>query len=760
MVATEPREMRSIGQRLKRTDAPKKLTGQERFTGDLRLPGMLYARLVGSPYAHARINGIDTSAALAIPGVAAVLLAGDLPVKGGENPLVSEEAIYNGQPLAIVLAESEAIAEDAVLLVDIDAEPLDPVTSIEEGTREGGPQTRHSAAYVDEAEARLHNSDAAEHEVEDLGANITNTVDYHRGDIAKGFVDADQVVELTIRSEQVHQGYIEPQVAMVAPGPLGKLDVYTSTQGMFVAQSKVAQAIGLEMDEVEVHSMPVGGAFGGKFGLIEAMVALAAVAVNRPVMLQFTRMEDFLAANPAPACEIRIKLGGTSDGFITALQSDLTFLAGIAPSSPLGIAAILVGGYYRFPNLEITGREVISNRPKSGAYRAPGAQQASLAIEAAIDELARALGKDPMEFRLQNCAVEGDERPNGGAWPRIGLKETLTAIQNHPMWQERETIRQRGHGIGIGVGGWPGGLEPATAVCRLDADGKLTMMLGSVDLNGTNTGFTQIAAEALGLDAEDVRINTGTSSSAPWSGSTGGSKITYTVGAAVQKAAADARQQILEIAAQKLEASADDLEIADGNVQVRGVPTSSVSLREIAEQSMSGSGGVNPVLGRGASAITQAAPGFAVHMAEVSVDDVTGETTIHRYVAAQDVGMAINPALVEDQIHGGVGQGIGWALYESMAYDDAGQLMTASLMDYAIPRAEMIPNIEIVLVEVPSEHGPYGAKGIGEPPAVPGAAVITNAIRDATGVRVTQIPVRPEVMARALDAAAGSVAAD
>lgn len=754
MTATEPQALRTVGQRRKRIDSPKKLTGQERFTGDLRMPGMLYARLVGSPYAHAKINGIDRSAALAIPGVHAVLVAGDLTIHAGENPLASDEAIYNGQPLAIVLAESEAIAEDAVLLVDIDAEPLDPVTSIEEGLREGGPQTRHTAAYVDEAEARLHNSDAAEHEVEELPANVTNTVDYKRGDVAAAFAAADQVVELTIRSEQVHQGYIEPQVALVAPSPLGTLDVYTSTQGMFVVQNKVASILGLNPNEVEVHQMPVGGGFGGKFGLIEQMVALAAVAVQRPVLLQLTRMEDFLSANPAPACEIRIKLGGTNDGYITALEADLTFLAGITPSSPLGIAAILVGGYYRFPNLDITGREVISNRPRSGAYRAPGAQQASLAIEAAVDELARALGKDQMAFRLQNCAVEGDERPNGGAWPRIGLKETLEAIQEHPIWQEREAIRARGHGVGIGVGGWPGGLEPATAVCRLDADGKLTMMLGSVDLNGSNTGMAQIAAEALGIDDSQVQVNVGTSSSAPWSGSTGGSKITYTVGAAVQRAAEDARRQILEIAAGQLEAAVDDLEIADGNVQVRGVPSVSISLKDIAEKSMSGNGGVDPVLGRGASAITQAAPGFAVHMAEVSVDELTGETTVHRYVAGQDVGQAINPALVEDQIHGGVAQGIGWALYEGMSYDTDGQLMTASLMDYAIPKAEMIPNIEIVLVEVPSEHGPYGAKGIGEPPAVPGPAVITNAIRDATGVRVTQIPVRPETMARAMDEAA------
>ena len=755
MVVTDAPKMRSIGQRIKRTDAPKKLTGEELFTGDLRLPGQTYARIVGSPVAHGRLKGLDVSAARALPGVVAVLTADDLPVKSGENPLANDELTFNGQPVALVLAESDAIAEDAVLLVDMDVETLEPVVSRDDAEREGGPQTRFTEAYVDEAEARLHNSDAGdEDEHEDLPANVANTVDHREGDIAKGFRDADETVELTLTSESVHQSYIETQACLAAPGPVGNLDVYTSTQGMFVVQNKVAQMTGLPLSEVEVHAMPVGGGFGGKFGLIEPIVALAALAVRRPVLLQFTRMEDMMGANPAPACEITVKLGATKDGYLTALEADLTYLSGNAPGAPLGIAAILVGAYYRFPNYAITGREYLTNRTKPGAYRAPGAQQATLAIESAMDEMARKLKRDPLEFRLQNCAVEGDTRPGGGAWPRIGLKETLEAVQRHPLWQEREAIRQRGHGVGLAVGGWPGGLEPATAICRLDADGKLTMVLGSVDLNGTNTGFSQIAAEVLGVEAGDVTINTGTSSTAPWAGSTGGSKITYTMGPAVMKAAEDARHQILQIAAQKLEASADDLEIVDGQVQVRGVPTTAISLKDIAAQGQSMSDPTEPVLGRGQSAITQAAPGFAVHLAEVSVDELTGEVTVHRYVAGQDVGTAINPALVEDQIHGGVAQGIGWALFERLVFDGDGQVMTASLMDYAIPKAEMVPDIETVIVEVPSEHGPYGAKGIGEPPAVPGPAVITNAIRDATGVRVTHIPVRPEVMVEAMDAAA------
>jgi CO/xanthine dehydrogenase Mo-binding subunit len=281
----------------------------------------------------------------------------------------------------------------------------------------------------------------------------------------------------------------------------------------------------------------------------------------------------------------------------------------------------------------------------------------------------------------------------------------------------------------------------------------LTIVLGSVDLNGTNTTFGQIAAEAFGMSPESIKVGTADTSSAPFAGGTGGSKITYTMGPAVQKAAEDARQQILSIAAQQLEASIDDLEIADGNVRVKGVPASAISLKQIAQMSMS--------FGQKYEPVTTSAPGFAVHLAEVEVDDVTGVTRVHQYVAAQDVGYAINPALVEAQIHGGVAQGIGWALYEGQVFDADGQLLTASLMDYVLPKADMIPSIETILVEVPSEHGAYGSKGVGEPPAIPGPATVANAIRDAVGVRVTSIPIRPETMATALwSATDGQRAAD
>jgi CO/xanthine dehydrogenase Mo-binding subunit len=745
----------AVGQRAKRLDSPPKLTGAEQFTADLRIADLLRARIVGSTYAHARIVSVNKAAALAVPGVEAVLTADDLQVRLDDHRqpvaqlLAGTEALHVGHPIALVLATTDAAAVDAAELVDIEYAPMDVVYDLDEAIKPDAPLVSSARSGAFDEEAAMHNADAASAggEQESLPPNVSSSVNYERGDIEAGFAQAAAIVELDLTSLSVHQGYIETQVALAVPDRSGKLTIHTSTQGAFHGRGKVANTLGIPVEDVNIVPMPVGGGFGGKFVLIEPLVAAAALAVERPVLLAYTRTDDFLAGNPAPECKIHIKLGAAADGTITALESHLIYDSGSAPGSPLGISAILLGGYYKFPNMKITGYETQTHRPSSGAYRAPGAQQGSFAIESAIDELARKLDRDPLEFRLQNCVEEGDLRPNDGPWPKIGLRETLEALQAHPRWQQRDQARAEGKGIGVAVGGWPGGIEPATAVCRLDADGKLTVVLGSVDLNGTNTTFAQIAAEALGTGIDGVRVTTADTDSAPYVGGTGGSKITYTVGPAVANAAKDAVDQIKQIAAKKLEVAVDDLELAEGSVRVRGVPGSAITLKEIAELSMAMSGGNEPVLGRGGSGITQSAPGFAAHLAEVEVDELTGEVRVTNYVAAQDVGFAINPMSVEAQIHGGVAQGIGWALYEGIAYDADGQPDAASLMDYALPRSTMIPNIDVVLVEVASEAGPYGAKGIGEPPAIPGAAAVANAIRDASGARLTSIPIRaPKVL--------------
>jgi CO/xanthine dehydrogenase Mo-binding subunit len=338
------------------------------------------------------------------------------------------------------------------------------------------------------------------------------------------------------------------------------------------------------------------------------------------------------------------------------------------------------------------------------------------------------------------------------AWPGMGLSEVLQALAEHPAWRERDRARAAGRGVGVAVGGWPGGTEPAAAACALDSDGTLKVHVGSVDITGTNTAFGLLAAEAFGLEPERVRIVAGDTRSAPFAGSSGGSKILYTVGPAVIQAAQEARRQTFELAAQMLEADPADLEVADGKVRVKGSPDSAVPLAKIAQRTMSFGSRQAPVYGHGRFAQKGNAPGFCAQLAEVEGVRDTGEVKVHRLVVVQDAGRAINPASVRGQMAGGAVQGIGWGLYEGMAYDEQGQLVTATFTDYALPRVEHTPTqLDLQIVEVPAESGPFGARGVGEPPVIATAAAIANAIADAAGVRITELPMTAPRVHRALE---------
>jgi CO/xanthine dehydrogenase Mo-binding subunit len=411
------------------------------------------------------------------------------------------------------------------------------------------------------------------------------------------------------------------------------------------------------------------------------------------------------------------------------------------------------------PHLDIEGFEVMTNRLGPGAYRAPGNPQGSFAIEAVIDELARRLGIDRLEIRRRNAPVEGDVRPDGKPWPLIGLRECLDELAAHPVWQQygdgqaRSADGRYREGVGLGTGGWRGGLEPATSHCQMDPGGTITVVVGAVDLTGTYTTFQLIAAETLGVPLEKVRVVGADSSNAPYAGGAGGSKTIYTTGLAVQRAAEDARQQILALAAQILEAAIEDLEIDGDAVRVKGLPPGSASelkLTDIARLTSGFGARHAPIAGRGVSAQTANAPGFAAHLARVRVDTETGAVEVLDYVATQDVGRAINPAAIEGQIIGAVGQGVGWGLLEQMVHDESGQVITGSLLDYALPQAASVPHVDVRLVEVPSPDGPFGARGVGEPPVIPVAAAIANAIADATGVRMTELPITSERLWQAL----------
>lgn len=744
-----------IGLSVPRIDGGEKLTGRTQFAADVEVRGALHGRLLLSPYAHARIRRLSTAGARAVPGVVAVLTAADLPF-GEEAPsvrgqclLAREEVRFAGEPVAVVVAESEAAAADGLahLASEAEFEPLPALVDPVAASDPGAPLVQPALAGRS-TEGTLHAALKVQTEAEGPPSNVATSVRFTRGDVERGLRIADVVLSRTFATSTVHQAYVEPHAVTADYDPgTRRLTVWTATQGLFYTREHVAAVLGLPEASVRIVPTAVGGGFGGKILLLEPLAGALAMVLGRPVRLVLTRSEEFHTATPAPQSVIEVTVGARRDGTLTALRARLLFDAGALPGAPISVAALLVGGTYRVPHLDVRAREVLTHKPPIGAYRAPGAPQAAFALESMVDDLARALGHDPLEFRLRNVSREGDPMPNGEAWPRIGLADVIEAVRGDPLWHSRVS---GGAGIGAAVGGWLGGLEPASACVRLNTDGTVHVVVGAVDISGTATGLAQIAAEVLGLPLPVVRVVTGDSDSAPASGMSGGSKITYTVGSAVRQAAEDARRQILALAARRLEAAEADLEIVDGTVRVRGVPARAVAVADLARLTAGFGAAHAPVFGVASEAIVQRAPAFGAHVARVEVDAETGRVRVADYVVAQDVGRAINPAAIRGQIHGGVAQGIGWALLERMAYDADGTLLTGTFADYAVPRATDVPPIRVTLVEVPSSHGPFGAKGVGEPPVVPVAGAIANAVADATGARLDRIPMLPETVRAAL----------
>lgn len=740
-------EFRTIGRSVRSRDGRAKVIGALRYAPDIHLAGMLHARLVTSPYSHANILSIDKEDALAAPGVVAVLTAADLPDFPAENRrrllLAQERVIFTGQPVALILAESEEAAADGAELLYVGYEPLPSATTIDQALAEEAPLVWPYGLPGSSDEAGAHGADAGGDGQKQARrrSNVSSRRHFKRGDTTAGFAEADVVVEQTFTTSMVHQSYIEPHATVVQPDPLtGGATVWTSTQAPFWAREEVAGVLGVPESDVRVVGTPVGGGFGGKFVLYEPLVALAAQHAGRPLRLVLTRMEEMLAGNPAPAMRLAIKLGAKKDGTFTALSGQVTVDSGCFPSFHV-MAAFLMGSVYQIPNLDLHYTEVLTFKPSVGAYRAPGVPQGAFAIESLVDEIARMVDLDPLTIRLRNASGPADPMANGRPWGSMGMRQVLESLGQHPAWREREAVRSAGRGVGVAIGGWPGGTEPAAATCALNRDGQLHVHIGSVDLTGTTTGFALMAAEVFGVDPDRVRIISGDTGSAPYAGAAGGSKITYTVGPAIMQAAGEARAQVLSVASDEFEVDPADLEIVDGRVQVRGVPGKAIPLSELAAKTMQFGGKYAPIMGHGRHAENRSSPAFCAQLAEVVVDEETGQVHVPRLVLVQDVGRAINPEGIRGQMIGGAAQGLGWALYEAMAYDDRGQLLTGTLQEYNVPSADqMAEKVETVIVEVPSDHGPYGARGVGEPPVIATAAAVANAIADATGRRITDLP--------------------
>jgi CO/xanthine dehydrogenase Mo-binding subunit len=750
----------AIGRSRPRTDSEAKVRGATRYAADLPVPGLLHARPVLAADAHARIERIDVSAALEVAGVVAVLTAEDLPIEPGWSgracePLAREEILFAGHPVALVIAESEAAAADGVDEVIVESEPLPAVLDVEAAMAADSPLVRVLAGAGADAElGAAHASVGGGEQVDDqeLSENVAGNQRLAVGDTAAALAASDVVRSARLTTSWLHQGYLETQTATAWLEPDGELVISTSTQGAFATRDGVAALLGLPLERVRVRAAPLGGAFGGKLMIVEPLAAAAALKLGRPVRLALTRREDLAATNPGPGQLLELEAGATAEGRLTAVRGRVVVDRGsLGDFGVETISALLAAGPYRWDAFELGAFGVLTNRVGFGAYRAPGAPPAAFAIETLLDELAEALGVDPVELRLRNVLVEGDRGPDGQPTPVFGARECLERVRDSALWARRGAL-PADEGIGMAIGYWPGGLEPAAAACRLDSDGRLTVITAAVDMSGTETTFATIAAEAFGLEPEQVRVVAGDTSSAAYSGISGGSKVTYTVGRAIERAALQARERLLAVAASELEIAPEDLEIAGGEVRPIGSPAQAMSLKELAGRVLQFGGRHAPVEGYAGVAQTSRAPSAAAHVSHVRVDRATGAVTLLDHLVVQDVGRALNPALVRGQMLGGTTQGFGWALHEALVYDEDGQLRTGSLVDYGMPTAATMPAVEVDIVEVPAPEGPYGAKGIGEAPVVAVAAAVANAIHDAVGVRLRELPMTPERVWRALGA--------
>jgi len=757
------RDVKGVGISIPRPDGPEKVTGRVQYVADIQAKGLLHAKLLRSPHAHAKIVSIDTGAARALPGVRAVITAKDIPHLKKKAPtrahavLAIDRVVFMGQPVAAVAADEPSIAEEALDLIKVEyqvlAASIDPLKAMQPGA----PPVADAGTEADTSEALAHSAVAiAQSEAPAKAVNISQQARLQRGDPAKGFAEADHILEKTYRVPMVHQGYLEPHAVLAEWDRNGLLTLWASTQGSFNTRSEVADVLGIPENRIRVIPVECGGGFGGKIrALCEPITAVLAQVTKRPVRYVMTRREELQAGMPAPQVIIKLKTGVKRDGTLMALDAETVIDSGAYSGAVLAVSAVFLGSMYKWPSFDIRGFEVLTHKPSVAAYRAPVAPQTIFAIESQMEQIARDLDLDSVEFRMRHLIQEGDPMVNGQPWQSNGAKQVLSRIAEHPHWKTRKQWVSAGkngkrRGVGLALGGWLGGLQPTGATVRLNPDGSLAVLTGQVDIAGTNIALAQIAASAYGVDTDLVRITTGDTDVAPVTGLSAGSKTVYTVGAAVLQAAEDARRQTFEIAAAELEASVHDLELVDGKVTVRGMPDKGITLATIGKKGNLYMSKTPPVLGKANPAFTRQAPGFAAQLARLELDPDTGEVTLLDFVVVQDVGRAINPMGVEGQMQGGAVQSIGMALTEGLLFDDRGRLTNPSLLDYRKLTAADLPNLETIIVEVPAPAGPFGARGVGEPPIIPAPAAIANAIQNATGARLTELPMSPERIALAL----------
>jgi CO/xanthine dehydrogenase Mo-binding subunit len=758
-----------IGAPRPRPDTPAKVRGATRYLADRPVRGLLHARLVLSPRAHARIVSIDRAAAEAVPGVVAVLIAEDLPLRGEgadrqSRPLARSEVVFAGEPVALVVGRTPEAAADGAELVRVRLEALPALVDAEAAMRPDAPHARVELAAEGD---RTGSMDAQTHagvggggddsiDAEDLSENVTGRYRYRDGDGPGAIARSAATRAGAFTTSWIHQGYLEPQGCTAWVDADDTLVLETSTQSLFGARNEVAKALGLPQRRVRAVGTPLGGGFGGKWPLFDTLAAAAAWKLRRPVRLAVTRSEDFAAANPGQPFGTTVRIWADPEGRFTRLEARIVADAGaFEEGSAESLAGVLVAGPYAWPTFDIKAYGVRTNRFGVGAYRAPSAPPMAFALETLIDEVAEALGFDPIELRRRNLIAAEAPMVDGETWAVHGGAEVLAALEASPVWRDRaDAAAEAGEGVGIALGYWPGATNAAAAACRVSPDGSVQVLTGVADMSGVAGGFQAIVADALGIASDQVQIVTLDSDAAPSSPGSGGSTITYSAGRAIRRAAEAVGQRLLQAAALQLEIAVEDLELVDGTVRPRGTPERAIPLAKLVRANARA--GRAPIEANASAEEPGLAPSVSGHVARVRVDRETGAIEVLEDHVVQDVGRVLNAALVEGQQHGAAAQVVGWATMEQLVHDPNGQLLSGTFLDYALPRAEDVGRLVTTSVEVPAADGPLGAKGIGEAPVIAGAAAIANAVAAATGVRLRDLPMtRPRVW-RALNEAGGS----
>jgi len=745
---------KSVGTSPIRPDGVPKVTGMAQYGADYSLPGMLWAKILRSPHAHARIRSINTSKAEALPGVKAVLTSADLPNQNFDyigpervavnywhmtrNILAREKALYEGHAIAAVAATTAAIAAEAIALIEVDYEVLPHVIDVDEAMHPDAP-----VLFEDMITRGIEPAPTKP-------SNITKRLEFKVGDLDAGFAAADEIVEMSFKTAAVHQGYIEPHSCLARYGADGQCELWSASQGHFVVRAYTAKILGMEIGNLVVHPAEIGGGFGGKTVVYVEPIAVAlSCKTGHPVKIMMSREDVFKATGPTSGGSMTVKIGVKKDGTLVAADGVFKLQAGAFPGSPVMNAAMCAFAPYIIPNVRTVGFDVVSNRPKSAAYRAPGSPISAFGVESVLDILAQKIGMDPLRLRLKNAVKAGSPTPYGPKHSHDGYAETIQALLDHPEYNKPLGKNQ---GRGVASGFWFNGGGESTASIHINEDGSVVLATGSMDVGGSRASMALMAAETLGVPYASVRSTVADTASIGYNHVTGGSRVTYATGLAVVEACNKIIEQLRLRASIMWDVDVKGVVWEDGFAKPADKSVGEfepLSLKAIAAKRAVTGG---PIVTEAAVNAGGQAPGFSTQFCDVEVDPETGGVKILRFVAAQDVGRAIHPKYCEGQIHGGVVQGIGWALNEEYIYDKLGRLSNAGFLDYRIPVASDLPMIEAILVEVPNPNHPYGVKGVGEANIVPPMAAIANAIQRATGKRLTELPMSPPKVLAAIDA--------